>query len=79
MKRSRFSEAQIVDILKEIELGAKVGDTCRKHGISDAAYYKRKSQYSGMSVPHLAQMRQLQEESRQAYACMPTWRSCTMP
>lgn len=38
MKKSRFSEAQIVAILKEVELGAKVGDTCRKHGISDAMY-----------------------------------------
>lgn len=63
MKKSRFSEAQIVAILKEVELGAKVGDTCRKHGISDATYYKWKSQYSGMSVSHLAQMRQLQEEN----------------
>lgn len=59
MKKSRFSEAQIVAILKEVELGAEVGDTCRKHGISDATYYKCKSQYSGMSVSHLAQMRQL--------------------
>ena len=63
MKKSRFSEAQIVGILKEVELGAKVSDTCRKHGISDATYYKWKSQYSGMSVSHLAQMRQLQEEN----------------
>lgn len=63
MKKSRFSEAQIVSILKEVELGSKVGDTCRKHGISDATYYKWKSQYSGMSVSHLAQMRQLQEEN----------------
>lgn len=52
MKKSRFSEAQIVAILKEVELGAKVGDTCRKHGISDATYYKWKSQYSGMLSMH---------------------------
>ena len=63
MKKSRFSEAQIVGILKEVELGAKVGDPCRKHGISDATYYKWKSSYSGMSVSHLAQMRQLQQEN----------------
>lgn len=63
MKKSRFSEAQIVAILKEVELGAKVGDTCRKHGISDVTYYKWKSQYSGMSVSHLAQRRQLQQEN----------------
>ena len=59
MKKSRFSEAHIVGILKEAELGAKVGDTCRKHGISDATYYKWKRQYSGVSVSHLTQMRPL--------------------
>jgi putative transposase len=63
MKKSRFSESQIVAILKEVELGAKVGETCRKHGISDPTYYKWKSQYAGMSVSHLAQMRELQDEN----------------
>lgn len=43
MKKSRFSESQIVGILKEVELGAKVNETCRKHGISEPTYYKRKS------------------------------------
>ena len=57
MKKTRFSESQIVAILKEIELGAKVGETCRKHGVSDATCNKWKSQYSGMTVPHLAQLR----------------------
>jgi putative transposase len=46
-----------------VELGAKVGETCRKHGVSDATYYKWKSHYSGMTVPHLAQLRELQEEN----------------
>ncbi len=50
MKKSRFSESQIVAILKEVELGAKVGETCRKHGVSEPTYYKWKSQYSGMTV-----------------------------
>lgn len=63
MKKSRFSESQIVAILKEVELGAKVGETCRKHGISEPTYYKWKSQYAGMSVSHLAQMRELQDEN----------------
>ena len=63
MKKTRFSESQIVAILKEVELGAKVGETCRKHGVSDATCYKWKSQYSGMTVPHLAQLRELQGEN----------------
>ncbi|MCW5668458.1 MAG: transposase [Hydrogenophaga sp.] len=63
MKKSRFSEAQMVGILKEVELGAKVAETWRKHGISEPTYYKWKSQFSGMTVSHLSQLRQLQDEN----------------
>ena len=63
MKKSRFSETQIVGLLKEVEFGAKVGETCRKHGISEPTYSKWKSQFSGMTVSHLAQLRELQEEN----------------
>ena len=63
MKKTKFSESQIVAILKEVELGAKVGETCRKHGVSEPTYYKWKSQFSGMTVPHLAQLRELQDEN----------------
>jgi putative transposase len=48
--------------LKEVELGAKVGETCRKHGISEPTYYKRKTRYNGMSVSHLSQLRESQFE-----------------
>ena len=63
MKKSRFSESQIVAILKKVELGAKASQTCRKHGVSGPTYYKWKSQFSGMTVPHLAQLRELQDEN----------------
>ncbi len=74
MKKSRFSEAQIVGILKEVEMGAKVGETCRKHGVSEPTYYKWKSQFSGMTVSHLSQLRQLQDENaklKRMYAVSP--------
>jgi putative transposase len=63
VKKSKFSESQIVGILREVELGAKVGETCRKHGISDATFYKWETQYSGMTVSHLSQLRELQAEN----------------
>ncbi len=63
MKKTRFSESQIIAILKEVELGAKVGEPCRKHGVSEPTCYKWKSQFSGMTVSYLAQLRELQGEN----------------
>ncbi|GKS90604.1 transposase [Acidovorax sp. SUPP2539] len=65
MKKSRFTDSQIVAILKEVELGGKVGETCRKHGISEPTYYKCKSRFAGMNVSSLAQLRELQDENAQ--------------
>jgi len=50
MKRSRFSEEQIIGILKEHETGVSVADLCRKHGVSDASIYKWKAKFGGMEV-----------------------------
>jgi putative transposase len=63
VKKSKFIETQIVSILREVEAGAKVGETCRKYGISDACYYQWKSKYAGMDVPQLAKMRELEQEN----------------
>ena len=65
MKRSRFSESQIVSILKEADAGAKVKDLCRKHGISDATYYNWKSKYGGMEASDLKRMKELEGELSQ--------------
>lgn len=63
MKKSKYSEQQIITLLKEVELGAKVGETCRKYGISEATYYKWKSAYGGLDVSQLKQLRELQAEN----------------
>jgi len=62
MKASRFSETQIISILKETEAGMLVKDVCRKHGISDATYYKWKSKYGGMAASDLKRMKEMEAE-----------------
>ena len=65
MKRSRFTESQIVSILKEADAGAKIKDLCRKHGISDATYYNWKSKYGGMSASDLRRLKETEAELSQ--------------
>ena len=65
MKKSRFTETQIVAILKEADSGMLVKDICRKHVISDATYYNWKSKYGGMSASDLKRMKEMERELSQ--------------
>ena len=64
MKRKRFSEEQIIAILKEHEAGVAVADLCRKHGMSNASLYGWKAKYGGMSVPDAQRLKSLEDENR---------------
>lgn len=63
MKRSRFTEEQIIGMLKEHEAGMKMVDVCRKHGLSEATFYKYKAKYGGMDVSEARRLKALEEEN----------------
>ena len=63
MKRKRFTEEQIIGIVKEHGLGAKATDLCRKHGISEATFYNWKSRYGGMEVSEAKRLKALEAEN----------------
>ncbi len=63
MKRKRFSEEQIIGVLKEQEAGAKTADLCRKHGISEATFYNWKSKFGGMDVSEARRLKALETEN----------------
>jgi putative transposase len=63
MKRSRFTDDQIIGILKEHEAGLSAADLCRRHGISDATFYKWRAKYGGMDVSDAKRLKALQEEN----------------
>jgi putative transposase len=63
MKRSRFTEDQIIGVLKEHESGAKTAGLARKHGVSEATLYNWKAKYGGMDVPEAKRLKQLEDEN----------------
>ena len=63
MKKTRFSEQQIIGIIKEGDAGRKVQEICREHGISNATYYKWKSKYGGMEASDLKRLKELEGEN----------------
>src|SRR5215813_3891386 len=80
MKRSRFNEEQIIGILKEHQAGLSAQDLCRKHGISDATFYKWRSKYGGMDVSDARKLKALEDENRKLKkpwrSRCSTWRCC---
>ena len=63
MKKSKFTDTQIISLLREVESGMKVEEICREHGISSATYYKWKSKFGGMDASELKRIRELEEEN----------------
>jgi putative transposase len=68
VKQGRFSEEQIIAILKEAEAGTKVTELCRRQGISDATFYTWRSKYGGLEISEMRRLRQLEEENRRLKA-----------
>ena len=64
MVRKRYTEEQIIGVLKESEAGAKTGELCRRHGMSEATFYKWRAKYAGLTLNELKRLRSLEDENR---------------
>jgi len=78
MRKSRFSEAQIVGIIKESDAGANTKERCRKYGVSTNTFYKWKAKFGGMDVSDVAKMRAIKDENRRLKRSLPTSPSRSM-
>ncbi len=65
MKKSKYSDSQIITILKQAEAGTPVPDLCREHGMSSATFYKWRAKYGGMDASLMKRMKELEDENRQ--------------
>jgi len=75
MKRSKYSDAQIMSILKQAENGVPVSELCREHGMSSASFYKWRAKYGGMDASLMARMKELDEENQR----LKSWRDQKRP
>jgi len=71
MRKSRFTEHQIIAVLKSVEAGRAVKDVCREAGISEASYYKWKAKYGGMEASDIKKMKDLEDEIAVSNKCLP--------
>lgn len=72
MKKSKFTETQIVKAIQEHQAGRKAEDICREMGITTASFYKWRQRYGGMEASEVKKMKELQEENARLKKCMPT-------
>jgi putative transposase len=71
MKKSRFTDSQIMAILKQAEAGTPVAELCREHGMSNVSFYKWLSRFGGMDASMMARLKELEDKNRRLKKCMP--------
>lgn len=70
MRKSRFSEEQIIRVLDQVQAGEKVKDVCREHGISEGTYYRWKAKFGGLDISEARRLRELEQENRRLKAAV---------